>query len=267
MTFGSSSTSTSSDKILYLLRGVPGSGKSTFSKTILAGLGIDTTNDTIVKQHVLSTDDFFTDRDGKYNFNPKNLGFNHQQNQDRAEREMGFGTTPLFIDNTNISAWEMKPYVDLADRFGYQVIVVNPIDYSSEENPILTDEGKINRDLIKERAEERRHDGSGKDIPDMAFDGMKGRPGMFDRLEESMIMTPDDVRASEQPSPSRHQRNRGKSSQRRPRHSQGQSRHPQGQPRHSKSTTDPRQASEDEYKRLYLKYKNKYLSLKQKLSH
>ena len=250
MTFGSSSSSTSSDKILYLLRGVPGSGKSTFSKTILAGLGIDTSDDTIVKQHVLSTDDFFIGKDGKYNFDIKKLSFNHQQNKDRAERQMGFGVTPLFIDNTNISAWEMKPYVDLADRFGYQVIVVNPIDYSNEENPILTDKGKINRNLIKERAEERRNDGSGKDIPDIAFDGLDGRPGMFDRLEENMQMTPDDVRASEQPSFSRHQTSRNSS---------------QRQSRHSKSSRDPREASDD-YKRKYLKYKNKYLALKQMLS-
>ncbi len=258
MTSGSSSSSTSSDKILYLLRGVPGSGKSTFSKTILAGLGIDTTNDTIVKQHVLSTDDFFIGEDGKYNFDPKKLSFNHQQNQNRAKNQMRIGVTPLFIDNTNISAWEMKPYVDLADRFGYQVIVVNPIDYSNEENPILTDEGKINRDLIKGRAQERRHDGSGKDIPDIAFDGMKGRPGMFDRLEENMQMTPDDVRASEQPSFIKSQTSRRNSSQRKPRHSQEQS-------RHSKSSRDPREASDD-HKRKYLKYKNKYLSLKKKLS-
>ena len=38
----------------------------------------------------------------------------------------------------------------------------------------------------------------------IVFDGLDGRPGMFDRLEENMQMTPDDVRASEQPSFSRH---------------------------------------------------------------
>jgi predicted kinase len=247
----SSSSYSSSDKILYLLRGVPGSGKSTFSKTILAGSGIDTSDDTIVKQHVLSTDDFFIGEDGKYNFNPKKLGFNHQQNQERAEKQMRIGVTPLFIDNTNIAAWEMKPYVVLADRYGYKVIVVNPIDYSREDNPILTDEGKINRELIKGRAEERRRDGSGKDIPDVAFDGLDGRPGMFDRLEENMQMTPDDVRASIKPS-----FNRGNASTRKPGYSSQRHREPK----------DPREASDD-FKRKYLKYKNKYLSLKQKLSH
>ena len=96
----------------------------------------------------------------------------------------------------------------------------------------------INRDLIKGRAQERRDDGSGKDIPDEAFDGMKGRPGMFDRLEENMQMTPDDVRASEQPSFIKSQTSRRNSSQRKPRHSQEQS-------RHSKSSRDPREASDD----------------------
>ena len=100
MTSGSSSTS--SDKILYLLRGVPGSGKSTFSKTILAGLRIDTTNDTIVKQHVLSTDDFFIGEDGKYNFDPKKLSFNHQQNQNRAKNQMRIGVTPLFMSSESL---------------------------------------------------------------------------------------------------------------------------------------------------------------------
>lgn len=238
MASGSSSSSSSSDKVLYLLRGVPGSGKSTYTKNILTSQGINTYDQ--VKQHVLSTDDFFTDDKGKYNFNPKKLGINHQQNQIKAERQMRLGVTPLFIDNTNIAAWEMKPYVELADRYGYQTVVVNPIDYSNEGNPILTQEGKINRKLIKERAEERRKDGSGKNIPDVAFDGSDGKPGMFDRLEKNMQMTPADVRSSVKPS-----FNRGNPSTR------------------QQNRRDPRRASDD-FKRKYLKYKNKYLSLKQK---
>jgi len=39
---------------------------------------------------------------------------------------MELGRTPLFVDNTNICLWEMREYMSLADRFGYQVQVISP---------------------------------------------------------------------------------------------------------------------------------------------
>uniref|UniRef100_A0A8B9PQB2 Uncharacterized protein n=1 Tax=Apteryx owenii TaxID=8824 RepID=A0A8B9PQB2_APTOW len=58
---------------------------------------------------VLSTDDFFN-RNGVYVFQHDFLEEAHKWNQARADKVMKNGKSPV-IDNTNIHAWEMKPYV------------------------------------------------------------------------------------------------------------------------------------------------------------
>ncbi|KAL7849133.1 hypothetical protein SRHO_G00207560 [Serrasalmus rhombeus] len=102
--------------VLILMRGVPGSGKSTLAKEILScgpnGL-------------ILSTDDYFFQEDG-YFFDPALLGDAHDWNQKRAGDAMLRGRSPVIIDNTNIQAWEMKPYVTLALECGYRVEFVEP---------------------------------------------------------------------------------------------------------------------------------------------
>jgi NEDD4-binding protein 2 len=93
-------------KRVTIMRGVPGSGKSTKAAT-LGGL-------------VLSTDDFFM-KDGKYVFDGRLIGQAHVWNQGRCEGAMQSGVEHVIIDNTNTQAWEAKPYCLLAERFGFQV--------------------------------------------------------------------------------------------------------------------------------------------------
>ncbi|XP_072547115.1 uncharacterized protein n4bp2l2 [Salminus brasiliensis] len=101
---------------LVLMRGLPGCGKSTLAKEILSsgpnGL-------------ILSTDDYFFQKDG-YFFNPTLLGDAHDWNQKRTREAMLDRRSPVIIDNTNVQAWEMKPYVALALEFGYRVEFVEP---------------------------------------------------------------------------------------------------------------------------------------------
>ncbi|XP_036420722.1 NEDD4-binding protein 2-like 2 [Colossoma macropomum] len=102
--------------VLILMRGLPGSGKSTLAKGILSsgpnGL-------------ILSTDDYFFQEDG-YFFDPTLLGDAHDWNQKRATDAMLRGRSPVIIDNTNVQAWEMKPYVASALECGYRVEFVEP---------------------------------------------------------------------------------------------------------------------------------------------
>lgn len=93
-------------KTVTIMRGVPGSGKSTKAAT-LGGL-------------VLTTDDFFMEN-GKYVFDGKKISQAHAWNQGRCEGAMMSGVEHVIIDNTNTQAWEAKPYCLLAERFGYQV--------------------------------------------------------------------------------------------------------------------------------------------------
>ncbi|XP_021233956.1 NEDD4-binding protein 2-like 2 isoform X2 [Numida meleagris] len=100
-----------SQKVLIILRGLPGSGKSTLSRVLLG-----CSRDGIV----LSTDDYFRQQDG-YTYNAAQLGDAHDWNQKRAKQAMEQGKSPVIIDNTNTQAWEMKPYVEVALEKGYRV--------------------------------------------------------------------------------------------------------------------------------------------------
>ncbi|NXT05348.1 N42L2 protein, partial [Prunella fulvescens] len=101
----------SSQKLLLILRGLPGSGKSTLSRVLL-GRSCDGI--------VLSTDDYFRQQYG-YTYNAAQLGDAHEWNRKRAKQAMEQGKSPVIIDNTNTQAWEMKPYVEVALEKGYRV--------------------------------------------------------------------------------------------------------------------------------------------------
>ncbi|XP_029458520.1 NEDD4-binding protein 2-like 2 isoform X2 [Rhinatrema bivittatum] len=99
------------NKLLILLRGVPGSGKTTLAHVLL---------DQNPDGTVLSTDDYFHHEDG-YTYDVSLLGDAHEWNQNRAKEAMDEGISPVIIDNTNIQRWEMKPYVEMAIEKGYRV--------------------------------------------------------------------------------------------------------------------------------------------------
>lgn len=128
-------------KELILLRGVSGSGKSTLAKQY-AGRGV-----------VFSTDDFFM-KDGKYQFDPSKIGINHQLNQKRTEDAMIKGISPIIIDNTNLQGWEMKPYVELADKYEYNVKILETDPIDIEELVRRQEKRKdINKNLPRETLE------------------------------------------------------------------------------------------------------------------
>ncbi|XP_041533706.1 NEDD4-binding protein 2-like 1 isoform X2 [Microtus oregoni] len=75
---------------------------------------------------IFSTDDFFFREDGAYEFNPDFLEEAHEWNQKRARKAMQNGISPIIIDNTNLHAWEMKPYAVMALENNYEVIFREP---------------------------------------------------------------------------------------------------------------------------------------------
>ncbi|XP_024429473.2 NEDD4-binding protein 2 isoform X2 [Desmodus rotundus] len=102
--------------VLVLLRGLPGSGKSFLARTLQEDnpSGI-----------ILSTDDYFY-INGQYQFDVKYLGEAHEWNQNRAKEAFEKKVSPIIIDNTNLQAWEMKPYVALSQKHKYKVLFREP---------------------------------------------------------------------------------------------------------------------------------------------
>jgi NEDD4-binding protein 2 len=99
---------------LYILQGASGAGKSTLAAHIKE------THEKLGQVCVIcSTDDFFM-KDGIYQFDWRKLGEYHKLNQDLAKDVMNQGANCV-IDNTNIEAWQCKPYVVHALSLGMTV--------------------------------------------------------------------------------------------------------------------------------------------------
>lgn len=100
-------------KKLVIMRGLPGSGKSTYIKEYTNGWNAK----------VCSADDYFVDTDSVYRFNPTNIDKAHEQCKRLALKYMHDEVPLVFIDNTNTQHWEYQLYIDMAELFGYEVTI------------------------------------------------------------------------------------------------------------------------------------------------
>lgn len=99
---------------LILLRGLPGSGKSTLGDVILQ----------TTQQHnpdVLSADNFFIDDKGNYNFDVTKLKEAHNLCQQKCAERMRLEFSKIVVANTFTQEWEMDPYFEMAKRYRYRV--------------------------------------------------------------------------------------------------------------------------------------------------
>lgn len=102
------------EQILYIVRGLPGAGKSTLSSTKIAP---DTT---------VSADDYFM-HGGKYVFDRNKLGEAHAYCQRRVE-ELLEDDHNVAVANTFTQRWEIEPYLKIADKAGAIVCIIDLYD-------------------------------------------------------------------------------------------------------------------------------------------
>ena len=93
-------------KELFLLRGLPGAGKSTLAKS-LGGMHME-------------ADKYFMD-EGEYKFDASKLKEAHAWCQNAARVWMTNSVPKVVISNTFTQAWEMDYYFELAKEHGYRV--------------------------------------------------------------------------------------------------------------------------------------------------
>lgn len=100
------------EKLLYIVRGVPGSGKSTLAKS-LGGIHWE-------------TDMFFINHHtGEYEFDISKIKVAHMWCQEMVEDSMFNGKdNRIVVSNTFTQEWEMKPYMDMAEKYGFKVFTV-----------------------------------------------------------------------------------------------------------------------------------------------
>jgi predicted kinase len=97
------------EKTLVLLRGIPGSGKSTFSKTI-GGLHFEADNYFMI--------------DDVYEFISSKIKDAHRYCQESVEVYMMRGEEKIVVSNTFTQEWEMEPYFEMATQYGYKVFSI-----------------------------------------------------------------------------------------------------------------------------------------------
>ncbi|XP_063242296.1 uncharacterized protein LOC134542183 isoform X2 [Bacillus rossius redtenbacheri] len=120
-------------RILILLRGVPGSGKSHLARHLVKMSVVGHFTD-----YVFSADDYFTTRNGQYVYDPSRLSEAHEWVRRSIEDKMKRCESPLFVDNTNIQSWEMQPYAVLAIKYGYVLELLEPHNTWRYEEKQLT---------------------------------------------------------------------------------------------------------------------------------
>lgn len=94
---------------LIIVRGIPGSGKSTF-----AGL---------IGKAICCADDYFT-YGTDYRWSSDKVSAAHDWSQRKCRRFMKAGVERIIVANTSTRVREMQPYMDLAEQFGYRVFTV-----------------------------------------------------------------------------------------------------------------------------------------------
>ena len=93
-------------KELFLLRGLPGSGKTTLAES-LGGSHME-------------ADKYFT-YEGKYEFDVTKLKDAHDWCQNAVKVFMENKSKRVVVSNTFTQEWEMTPYFELAEKHGYTV--------------------------------------------------------------------------------------------------------------------------------------------------
>jgi len=110
---------------LILLRGLPGSGKTTLAKVL-------SENNTYP---VFSVDDYFTSElTGEYVFNFKDNHLAYKQCEELTEDAMQQKIPKIFVHNTFTMDWELEPYFKLAAEFKYTLFVITVENYHLNKN-------------------------------------------------------------------------------------------------------------------------------------
>jgi predicted kinase len=109
---------------LIILRGIPGSGKSTYARYLKTTFPLET--------KVVSADDYFLDASGIYRFDKNKLTAAHNVCFEAAREAMRSNVKNILVDNTNTTEKEYDKYIDLAKDFDYKVTIVT--FYHDENN-------------------------------------------------------------------------------------------------------------------------------------
>lgn len=109
---------------MIIVRGLPGSGKSSLAYTLWCRFENAYLNYRGKKAVILSTDEVVTASD-VYLWSPRTIAASHKMNQEKCRTACERGLN-VIVDNTNITLKEMQPYIDIAEEFNYEFKIKEP---------------------------------------------------------------------------------------------------------------------------------------------
>lgn len=123
--------------MLYLIRGLPNSGKTSFASDL---------QNCMIVADVFAADDFFyekADKEGltysqafqKYRFD---IAMAHAQCLSNTRKALTNGCS-VAVTNTFSTRWEIQPYIDMAKELGVQVTIL-----TTERSPLATNKNEHN---------------------------------------------------------------------------------------------------------------------------
>ena len=100
-------------KTLYLIRGIPGSGKTSFAATLLINQVVD---------DYVEADQYFVN-EGVYRFNPCKLKEAHKWCQDHTRATLSRGSS-IAVSNTSTTEKEVETYREIAEECNAKFISI-----------------------------------------------------------------------------------------------------------------------------------------------
>jgi len=97
---------------LILVRGIPGSGKSTYASKLAKEKGY---------RHIEA--DMYFEKDGRYKFDKDKITDTHKWCQNKTKEELKKGNT-VVVANTFTRLWEIEPYEKIAKELNIKLEVI-----------------------------------------------------------------------------------------------------------------------------------------------
>jgi len=124
------------DKFVFIMRGIPGSGKSTaaeflgstedsYIKIIDCVKYVMNKSDNKIIAAIHSTDQYLVNEDGEYEYDKKKIQQNHNLNYKDFVSSLRNKVDKVIVDNTNIKKRDFKRYVTAAYDYGYAVLIIS----------------------------------------------------------------------------------------------------------------------------------------------
>lgn len=104
------------NKTLVIVRGLPGSGKTTLAR-VLKDYGDE------YAAHY-EADQFMVNNNGLYEFNPSKLRYCHEMCLTGVEEAMVIGVPMVIVSNTFTQYWEMEKYIHCAKHYKYNIQLI-----------------------------------------------------------------------------------------------------------------------------------------------